>query len=94
MNCLVVYDITDDGQRKRLATMLQTYGLARIQYSAFRGELNTNDRAVLAKRVSQFVNEEHDSIFIIPLCDRCTGTAEIISNSGACLVKDSSVQIV
>jgi len=40
------------------------------------------------------VNEEHDSIFIIPLCDRCTGTAEIISNSGACLVKDSSVQIV
>ncbi|MCX9013149.1 MAG: CRISPR-associated endonuclease Cas2 [Candidatus Methanoperedens sp.] len=94
MNCLVVYDITDDGQRKKLATMLQTYGLARIQYSAFRGELNANDRAVLAKRVSQFVNEEHDSIFIIPLCDRCTGTAEIISNSGACLVKDSSVQIV
>ncbi len=94
MNCLVVYDITDDGPRKRLATMLQTFGLARIQYSAFRGELNANDRAVLARRVSQFVKDEHDSIFIIPLCDRCTGTAEIISNSGACLVKDSSVQIV
>ena len=94
MNCLVVYDITDDGQRKRLATMLQTFGLARIQYSAFRGELNANDRAVLARRVSQFVKDEHDSIFIIPLCDRFTGTAEIISNSGACLIKDSSVQIV
>lgn len=94
MNCLVVYDITDDGQRKRLATMLQTFGLARIQYSAFRGALNANDRAVLARRVSQFVKDEHDSIFIIPMCDRCTGTAEIISNSGACLVKDSSVQIV
>lgn len=94
MNCLVVYDITDDGQRKRLATMLQTFGLARIQYSAFRGELNANDRAVLARKVSQFVNDEHDSIFIIPLCNRCTGTAEIISNIGACLVKDSSVQIV
>ncbi len=65
-----------------------------VSYSAFRGELNANDRAVLAKRVSQFVNDEHDSIFIIPLCDPCTGTAEIISNSGACLVKDSSVQIV
>jgi len=94
MNCLVVYDITDDGQRKRLATMLQTFGLARIQYSAFRGELNANDRAVLARRVSQFVKDGPDSIFIIPLCDRCTGTAEIISNSGACFVKDSSVQIV
>ena len=47
MNCLVVYDITDDGQRKRLATMLQTFGLARIQYSAFRGELNANDRLCL-----------------------------------------------
>jgi CRISPR-associated protein Cas2 len=52
MNCLVVYDITDDGQRKRLATMLQTFGLARIQYSAFRGELNANDRAVQAQQRS------------------------------------------
>ncbi len=60
MNCLVVYDITDDGPRKRLATMLQTFGLARIQYSAFIGELNANDRAVLARRVSQFVKDEHD----------------------------------
>ncbi len=31
--------------------------------------MNASDRAVLAKRVSQFVNDEHDSIFIIPLCD-------------------------
>lgn len=94
MNCLVIYDITDDRQRKRLATLLQTFGLARVQYSAFRGELNPNDRAVLARRVSGFVSDEHDCIFIIPLCDRCMHTAEVVSNTGACLVKDSSVQIV
>lgn len=94
MICLVVYDITDDKQRKKLTKMLQTYGLSRVQYSAFRGELNAHDRNVLAKRASQFVKDEHDCIFIIPLCSRCISTAEVISNTGACLIKDSRVQIV
>jgi CRISPR-associated protein Cas2 len=94
MMCLVIYDITDDKRRNKLATMLKTFGLARIQYSAFRGELNTNDRMVLAKKVNQFVEVEDDSIFIIPLCDRCIGTASVISKIGVSLVKESNVQIV
>ncbi|AFC99936.1 CRISPR-associated protein, Cas2 family [Methanocella conradii HZ254] len=94
MMCLVIYDITDDKRRNKLAAMLKVFGLARIQYSAFRGELNSNDRMVLAKKASQFVEDEKDSIFIIPLCDRCLGTATVLSKGGACLVKESKVQIV
>lgn len=94
MMCLVIYDITDDKRRNKLATLLKTFGLARIQYSAFRGELNTNDRMVLAQKVYRFVEEEDDSIFIIPLCDRCLGTASVISKIGVSLVKESKVQIV
>jgi CRISPR-associated protein Cas2 len=94
MMCLVIYDITNDKRRNKLAMMLKTFGLVRIQYSAFRGELNSNDRMVMAKKVDQFVEEEEDSIFIIPLCDRCIGTAQVISKGGACLVKESRVQIV
>jgi CRISPR-associated protein Cas2 len=89
---LVVYDITDDSNRNRLAKLLERYGLARVQYSAFRGELNPNDREALSKQVRRFVRDEHDCIFIIPLCKRCVETAVVISNTGVELVKESTVE--
>jgi len=39
MRYLVVYDISDDKLRARIAEKLKDYGLRRIQYSAFLGEL-------------------------------------------------------
>jgi len=35
MNCIVIYDIVDDGLRSKVADTCLDYGLARIQYSAF-----------------------------------------------------------
>jgi CRISPR-associated protein Cas2 len=87
-----VYDITNDTNRTRLAKLLERYGLERVQYSAFRGELNPNDRDVLAKQVQRFIKDEHDCIFIIPLCRRCIETAIAISNTGVELVRDSKVE--
>jgi len=80
---LVVYDISDDGSRARLAKLLEKFGLQRVQYSAFRGELNPNDREV-----------DRDCIFIIPLCQRCSSTAIVISNTGVELVKEKGVEFV
>lgn len=39
MHYVVVYDFTDDRARARAAEVLKDYGLVRIQYSAFVGEL-------------------------------------------------------
>ena len=39
MHCLVVYDISDDKLRTKVADILMDYGLDRIQYSAFAGKL-------------------------------------------------------
>ena len=89
---LVVYDITNDSNRTRLAKLLERYGLNRVQYSAFRGELNPNDREALSRQVKRFIRDEHDCIFIIPLRKRCVETAVVISNTGVELVKDSSVE--
>mgnify|MGYP000589584965 CR=1 FL=1 len=36
---MVIYDITDDALRSRVALKLEDYGLERIQYSAFMGRL-------------------------------------------------------
>ena len=91
---LVVYDISKDYSRTKLSKLLERFGLARVQYSAFRGELNPNDRDVLARRVKKFIEDERDCIFIIPLCMRCASTAIVISNTGVELVKDKSVEFI
>jgi len=39
MQCLVVYDIPDDRVRGKVADICLDYGLDRIQYSAFLGDL-------------------------------------------------------
>jgi len=89
---LVVYDISDNRARLKLAKLLERFGLERVQYSAFRGELNPNDREVLARRVRRFVRDERDCIFIIPLCRRCLETAAVVSNTGVELVRDVAVE--
>ncbi len=90
---LVVYDISDDANRTKLSKLLEKFGLARVQYSAFRGELNPNDRSTLARQVIKFIKDENDCIFIIPLCQRCASTAIVVSNKGVELVKDKTVEI-
>ncbi len=40
MRCLLIYDITHDGTRSKIADVCLDYGLERIQYSAFLGELS------------------------------------------------------
>ena len=94
MLTLVIYDITDDKSRTHLANMLMRMGLERVQYSAFKGELNPNDRDVLSKRVERYVRDENDCVFVIPLCERCVSTATTVSSKKVSLLKDSSVDIV
>jgi len=94
MLTLVVYDITNDKARTKLATLLLSMGLERVQYSAFKGKMNPNDREVLSKLVLKYVKDDNDCIFVIPLCDRCVATAKVVSRRGESLIKESSVDIV
>ncbi|MBC7107696.1 MAG: CRISPR-associated endonuclease Cas2 [Methanomassiliicoccales archaeon] len=94
MLTLVVYDIHDDKRRQQLARVLGRFGLTRVQYSAFRGDLNPNDKEVLIRKVTKYVEDEIDCIFVIPLCGRCLATSEVISKNGRMLVSESSVEIV
>jgi CRISPR-associated protein Cas2 len=41
----VVYDIEDDRVRARIASACKDYGLERIQYSAFCGQLDSTRRS-------------------------------------------------
>jgi CRISPR-associated protein Cas2 len=88
MLTLVIYDISDDKKRTRLSRKLLSYSLERIQYSAFKGELNSHDRFILAKEIEQYLSKKTDSIYIIPLCERCFSLVTILSESDKSLRED------
>jgi len=79
MLTLIIYDISEDSYRNKLVKFLQEYGLKRIQYSGFLGDINPHDRIVMAKEIGKFISTKGDSIYIIPLCNRCKRLAKMIS---------------
>ncbi|WP_309493156.1 CRISPR-associated endonuclease Cas2 [Candidatus Hecatella orcuttiae] len=94
MMTLVIYDISNDDSRTKLANLLQDFGLERIQYSGFKGDLNTHDRHILAQQVKKFVTGERDSVYIIRLCNECASLCHIVSSKEAIFIDKSHVKIV
>jgi len=65
---LIIYDITDDELRNRIASFLKSKGLKRIQKSAFIGELTNNERINVEAGLKLLVkNYERVNIQIFPL---------------------------
>lgn len=93
MRTLVIYDISEDNHRTKLSEHIRDYGLRRIQYSGYLGDVNTHDRLVLAKEVGRYLSSNRDSIYIIPLCDSCLKLCRIISKEERSLVEEE-IEIV
>ncbi len=94
MLTLVIYDISNDDDRSKLSELLQNYGLERIQYSGFKGNLSPHDRRLLQKEVGRFVKGERDSVYLLPLCIECSSICQIVSTREVQLVDKSHVKIV
>ncbi|MCZ7571799.1 MAG: CRISPR-associated endonuclease Cas2 [Ardenticatenaceae bacterium] len=67
---LVVYDIPDDGARVKVADACLDYGLDRIQYSAFAGELSRNHQEALMVRIRQRLGKKVARVQLFPICER------------------------
>ena len=65
---IIVYDISDDRARLRLAELLQRKGLSRIQRSAFVGELTRAELKDLLRRAQEIIDLTTDVLHIIPVC--------------------------
>ncbi|MBE3577803.1 MAG: CRISPR-associated endonuclease Cas2 [Limnochordales bacterium] len=72
MRTLVIYDISDDRKRKRVAEACLDYGLERIQWSAFEGELTSEERRELAARCRAILGKGKDKgeVQFIPVCEK------------------------
>ncbi|GHO77470.1 CRISPR-associated endoribonuclease Cas2 2 [Ktedonobacter sp. SOSP1-85] len=70
MRYLLIYDITHDGTRSKIADVCLDYGLNRIQYSAFLGELTAAHQRELMLKIRQRLGEHGANIQLFPLDDK------------------------
>ena len=71
MRYLVIYDITDDNLRALVAEKLKDYGLQRIQYSAFIGDLRRAELNSLLVDLKNLIKDLTENVQLYPLCDTC-----------------------
>jgi len=67
---LVIYDIPDDKLRAKVADICLDYGLDRIQYSAFLGEMNHNRREELLQKIKRQIGKKEANVQLFPICDK------------------------
>lgn len=76
---ILIYDIPDDRIRHKVSERCKDYGLDRIQYSAFAGDLDRNRREELMLRLKKTLGEKAGNIRLQPVCTRDVGLAREIS---------------
>lgn len=68
MKCLLLYDIPDDKIRAKVANFCLDYGLDRIQYSAFMGDLSSNHQEELMLKLGRRLGKASGRIDLFPVC--------------------------
>ena len=78
MRCLLIYDITHDGVRTKVADACLDYGLERIQYSAFLGELSRIHQRELLLQIKRRVGKHDANVQLIPLDEKSWAGRRVI----------------
>ena len=73
----VIYDISENKSRSRVAKLCKNYGLFRVQKSAFLGDLNRNQSDSLALECEAVI-EGSDSVYVFPMCEDCNDRIKLI----------------
>lgn len=67
MHVLVIYDITNDRARSKIAIICEDYGLDRIQYSAYYGHLSRNLQEELMLKVKKVLGDNEGHVQLMPI---------------------------
>lgn len=76
---ILIYDIPDDRVRHRVSERCKDYGLDRIQYSAFAGDIDRNRREELMLRLQKTLGKKAGNIRLQPVCSRDLSLAKEVS---------------
>lgn len=66
----LIYDITENKARNKVAKTAQKKGLYRVQKSVFLGTINKNKFDELKIECEDLIDEETDSVYLFPLCEK------------------------
>jgi CRISPR-associated protein Cas2 len=64
----VVYDISDDRTRTRIARRCLDFGLYRVQKSVFLGDIESNRVEEILLFSRELMDQTTDSVYIFPMC--------------------------
>lgn len=70
MRCLLLYDIPSDRIRTKVADACLDYGLDRVQYSVFTGDISRNMQEELFLKVTDLLGDEDGHIMLVPICQK------------------------
>ena len=69
----LIYDIQEDRTRGKVADLCKDYGLRRVQYSTFFGDLSRNRQEELIQRIRRLVDPAEAYVLLLPTCERDLG---------------------
>jgi CRISPR-associated protein Cas2 len=67
---VLLYDISSDRVRPKVADACLDYGLERIQYSAFFGEISANHLDELLQRIRRIIDKTPARVEVFPICEK------------------------
>lgn len=82
MQCLLVYDIEDDGKRSKVADICLDYGLDRIQYSAFLGPLMPLHQEELMLKIKKTMGKRPANVQLFPVCEKDWAARQVFVQRG------------
>lgn len=88
MQTLLIYDIPDDRARTKIADVCLDYGLLRIQFSAFLGELSRTHQEELLLQIKHRLGRKAGNVQLFPLDEQSWSRRKVIDQRQ----KDSSKQ--
>ena len=82
MHTYVIYDIVKDRIRKKIADVCLDYGLKRIQYSVFLGDINTTRQRALGDKLTEQLGKAEGKIEILSVCAKDFDKRTVIEEVG------------
>jgi CRISPR-associated protein Cas2 len=83
---VIAYDVTDDGKRTKLASLLLGYG-ERVQKSVFEADLEATEVQEILKLAANYISGT-DSLRMYPQCRTCAGRISSLGASSISLQDD------
>lgn len=70
MKILLIYDVPHDGTRTKISELCLDYGLDRVQYSSFEGELRRTHQEELMLKIKKKLGKRAGDVRLIPICEK------------------------